>query len=214
MPTKFTPPPTTGSARKIIPAGNHMARCVRFIDIGTQTSEWEGVEKEQRRFRLSFETPDETEIFNEDKGPEPFMVSIEMTLSFHEKSNMNKMFPAWLGKPLNPATFDPQKDLIGRPGMVSITHGEWKGKTFAKITAVTGLPKGLECPEQVNESKYFFLGNEGLEADFDDKMFATFPDFIQDKIKNSAEYQKLFGNDPVKEQMIADAKEVFAEKKS
>ena len=40
---------------KQVPAGLHLARCYRIIDIGTQRSEYDGVEKKQRKISLFWE---------------------------------------------------------------------------------------------------------------------------------------------------------------
>ena len=73
---------------KTIPAGTHIARCTSFVDIGTHKFEYQGEEKTPRKVRISFETPLETAVFSEEVGEQPFLVSTELTLSFHEKSNI------------------------------------------------------------------------------------------------------------------------------
>ena len=42
----YVPKPDGGNFTPV-PAGNHVAICYRFIDLGTQTVEWKGAKKNQ-----------------------------------------------------------------------------------------------------------------------------------------------------------------------
>jgi hypothetical protein len=198
--SKFSPPPTSQKEFKVLPPGNYVARCVSFIDLLTQSMEWQGEEKSMRKVRLTFETPTELVVFNEDKGEQPYLVSKEFTLSFHEKATLRKMLEGLI-KDFDPNKFDPEKDLIGKACMVNITNEmATSGRLFAKIMAITPLPRGMECPEQVTQSTYFFTGYSGMNADFDRAVFETLPKFIQEKIALSPEYKELFGDNLTPEQ--------------
>ena len=193
MATTFTLPPE-GEKRgyKVIPEGTHTARCISFIDIGTHEFEWQGEKKTPRKVRIAWETPEETTVFDEEKGEQPFLVSTELTMSFHEKSNLFGMLSGWIGMTeKNKNEFDPEKDLIGQPCLINIKHSETKsGNKFAKIMGVTPLPKGMKCPDQVNKETYFHMGWCGMPSEFDDETFAGLPKFIQEKIMQSPEYGK------------------------
>jgi len=189
--TKFTPPPMEEKKEyKIIPAGTHVARCISFIDLGTQEFEWQGEIKTPRKVRLSFETPNETAVFDEEKGEQPFLVSIELTLSYHEKANLTKFLCSWFGVSKDEVRkLDPERDMIGKECLLNISHEtSSKGNEFAKIQSISPLMKGTECPKQVNDSTYFFMGYSGLPSEFDDDVFAKLPSFICEKIMNSPEY--------------------------
>ena len=176
---------------KVIPTGTHVARCISFVDIGTHEFEYQGETKSPRKVRISFETPLETEVFNAEAGEQPFMVSTELTLSFHEKANLFKLLSGWLGlTEENKKDFDPEKDLLGKECMITVQHEtSKKGNKFAKIMSVSPLMKGTKCPEQVNESTFFFMGYNGHSSEFDDNVFAKLPNFIQEKIMESPEYE-------------------------
>lgn len=213
---KFTAPPEAPQKEyKTLPAGNHVARCISFIDLGTQKWEWQGEPKEGRKIRISWETPNEKEIFNEENGEQPFMVSKEYTLSFHEKANL-KIMLVGIFPEFDQHKFNPEKDLIGKDCMINVVNEvSKKGNTFAKITAVTPVPKGMECPDQVNKGTYFFMGyNEGGPQDLDEDIFLGLPQFIREKIVASPEYAKLSGNDPVLDGVMKDAESVFKKKET
>ena len=101
---------------------------------------------------------------------------------------LNGLFPGF-----NQFKFDPETELIGKACMINVVNEtSSKGRKFAKITAVTPIPKGMDCPDQINQDTYFFMGyNEAGPQDFDDAVFARLPKFIQEKIMLSPEYQKL-----------------------
>jgi hypothetical protein len=72
------------------------------------------------------------------------------------------------------------------PCLLSITHKtSGNGKTYANIASVSMLPKGMDCPDQVNEKQEFTYDN------FKQELFDSFPDFIKEKIMMSKEYQSL-----------------------
>jgi hypothetical protein len=210
---KFTAPPAQENNFEPIPIGNHAARCVSFVDLGTQSFEYNGETKSARKVRLGFEVPGEMRVFDEEKGEQPCMVSIELSISFHEKSNLKKHLDAWFGKAVNEANFDPETDLLGKPAMVNVTHKESKsGHTYACISSITPLPKGMDCPKQINPSTYFFMGWLGLKKDFQEDVFAVLPKFIQDKISVSPEYKTAIGDNPnetEEEKTKREAEELF-----
>jgi hypothetical protein len=116
----------------------------------------------------------------------------------HEKASLRKYLESWRGK-----RFDDEQAkafdvtvLIGKACMVNIVHIiSNKGTTYADITAITPLPKGLECPPQIN--KTFILSYDN----FDHEGFEKLPDYIKNKVKSSAEYKRMMDpNKPEPEQ--------------
>lgn len=171
----------------LIPAGNHLARCYAMVEIGTvkeDTGLYAG--KEMHKVRVSWETPHECHDFG--KGLQPFSISKEFTLSMHEKATLRKFLESWRGKAFTDAEaekFDITK-LLGVACMINVIHKiSGKGTTYAEISSVAALPKGFECPAQVNPR---------LELSFDkwdQKVFESLPGFIKDKIKTSKEYAEM-----------------------
>lgn len=190
-----------------IPAGNYVARCYQMIHIGTVTETIMGVEKKLNKVRLTFELPTETKVFKEENGEQPHVISKEFTLSMHEKSTLRKYLESWRGKgftELEAERFDITV-LCGKPCMLNIIHNVSKntGKTYADISSISAMPKGLQCPPQVNENSILSYD------DFDHEKFEALPDFIKEKVKASEEYQNMMNayaeiekrkNEPVEEE--------------
>lgn len=175
-----------GTARELTPAGNHIARCYQMIEIGTVNEIVMGKTQTLRKVRVGWELPLETREFKGGEGEKPFVISKEYTLSMHEKSNLRKDLKAWRGKDFSEdeaKSFDITK-LIGVPCMLNIIHQPSKdgSKIYANIAGVTPMPKGVKCPEQVNQT--FILSYD----QFDEDLFNELPDFIKDKMKGSLEY--------------------------
>jgi hypothetical protein len=171
----------------LIPAGNHIARCYGMVQIGTvkeETGIYAG--KESHKVRISWETPHECHDFG--KGLQPFAIHKEFTLSMNEKATLRKMLESWRGKAFTEEEaerFDITK-LLGKPCMINVIHKtSGKGSTYPDISSLATLPKGLECPEQVNQT---------MELSFDNwkqHIFDSLPDFVKDKIKKSKEYAAM-----------------------
>jgi hypothetical protein len=174
--------------RTLAPTGNHLARCVKMIHIGTAEETIQGTVKKLNKVKLSFELPDETHVFSEEKGPEPFMVSKEYTLSMSSKSNLRKDLESWRGQGFTEKQaeeFDITV-LLGIPCMINVIHKTAKssGNDYTVISSITPLPKRVECPAQVIPS---------FEFNFTDSFenFELLDQWTQDKIKETDEYKEL-----------------------
>lgn len=182
------PQPTEGGSFTPPPEGTHPAICYRFIDLGTQKSAFQGESKLQRKVLLSWEIAD-PELSTEDG--QPFTISSRYTWSMHEKATLRKTLESWRGVAFKPEDFGPEgfnvKKLLGVGCLMSILHEEKDGKTYANISAIMKLPKGMPTAIQINKSVYL-----SLEPDeFDRETFLTLSDKLQEQIKASPEYQAL-----------------------
>lgn len=177
----------TGASRELIPTGNYIARCYSMIHLGTKKENILGAEKILNKVRITWELPTETKVFSEDKGEQPFVISKEYTLSMHEKANLRKDLESWRGKGFTDdeaKSFDITK-LLGIPCMINVIHKVSKsGTEYATISAISGMPKGTQCPDPYNQP---FEWN--FEDKFDVDILDTLPDFIKDRIKESDEYK-------------------------
>lgn len=179
----YLPEPTEGGNFTPAPAGTHPAICYRFIDLGTQTTNFD---KRQRKVMLSWEITD-PELRTEDG--KPFTVSQRYTWSMHEKATLRKTLEAWRGTPFIKTDFGPDgfsvRKLIGIGCLLSILHEPREGGgVYANINGVMKLPKGME-PGKL-ESPTAFLSLD--EADFDREVFNGLSDKLQETIKASPEY--------------------------
>lgn len=169
----FTPPPI----------GNHVARCVRVIDLGTQTGEYMGEKTVKRQCMIGWELPTELIQGGEYDG-KPFLVSKFYTASLSEKANLRKDLESWRGRAFTERELEgfDSKNVLGVPCLVNVIHETKKGRTRAKITSVTGIAKGMQVPAQVTPSIYFSL------EEFDPTVFAALSDGIKKIIQQSPEF--------------------------
>jgi len=179
---------TTSKKFEIIPAGSYPARCYSMIELGTNEETYQGVSKMVNKVRITWELPTETMVFKEERGPEPRVISKEFTLSMHEKANLRAFLENWRGKSFTEKeaeAFD-VTNLLGVPCLLSITHkAATNGNTYANISSVSLLPKGMECPDMINERQELSFD------DFNQELFDQLPDFIKEKISMSEEYKTL-----------------------
>ena len=183
----------TSSDFKLPPAGSFLARLYRIIDIGTQTTEWMGKKKMQRKIIAMFELHGE----DNDGQPlqtaegKPLIVSKRYTLSLDEKATLRKDLEAWRGKAFTQEELDGfnLEVLLGKCCMVSVTHSTYDGKEYANIAGISQVPAALKKlgePVGVNEPMIFTLDP------FDQDKFSKLSEGMQGVIKKSAEYRNTF----------------------
>ena len=178
-----------------IPAGTHLARCVSIVDLGTQTTEYQGESKTARKVRFTWETPNETTVFKEENGEQPFLVSKMLTLSLHAKSTMRKTIEAWLGRKLTAREEAEGYDLsqlLGKECIINIVHNEVGDKIYANVDSISPVMKGMVCPPQITDSLFFSLE----EGEYQPMTFEGFGDWLKEIIMKSPEYAQVSKNDP------------------
>ena len=169
-----------------VEAGSYIARCYRMLHIGTTSYSWEGKDVTANKVQLTFELPTELKVFKEGEEAKPRVISAEYTLSMHKKSNLRPILEGWRGKVFTDEEVDnfDVATLVGVPAFISVLHNE---KGYAEISSISKLPKGTECPPQVNPSVVLDYEN------FSELVFEKLPEFLQNKIRSSVEYKKLKG---------------------
>lgn len=181
------------------PAGTHVARIYKFMNMGKRVQEYMGALKAYPDTLVSFtlELPNELHEFeydNKETGEKeavkkPFVISREFVLSMGPKSNLRPFVEGVIGVSLTDAeagSFDIET-LVGQPCLATIVHKEGKnGNVYANLKSVSPLVKGMECPAQINLSSFFDVKTASLEE------INALPPFIQDKIKVSDEYKARF----------------------
>lgn len=161
------------------PVGTHVARCIKVIDIGTQKGEYLGAVNFKRQCIISFELPNE--LMDDGK---PFIVSRFYTASLSERSNLRHHLELWRGRAFTKEEllgFD-SSNILGKPCMLTIMHSD-KGK--ARIEGITSLPKGTQCPPQVNKSLIFSLD------EFSPEIYESLSDGLRKMIHLSPEYAHI-----------------------
>ena len=162
--------------------GAYPARIVQIIDFGQQIeTDWKTGEPKtyddgnlmvKPKVWINFEFPDETiEIDGVEK---PRWYGKEYTVSTHEKSAL-----AALLKAVDPKGEFADKGrnvpgLLGLPAMVTIGSTS-SGK--AKISAVSGVPKGMQVAGLTNEEAFLDLDSDDTDA------FFELPSWMQKRIR-------------------------------
>ena len=176
------------TVREPVPAGTYPARLYKIIHYGTIPNTYMGEQKMTNTIRFDFELPTETRVFDEEKGEQPLSISKEYTLSMNEKANLCRDLESWRGKKFTDEEavgFD-ILSVIGRACMINIAHktSNSTGNVYAYIASISPMPKGMECPPQVNPT---FVWD--YDENFDDSVLANMHDYFQGKIKSSVEYK-------------------------
>lgn len=171
---------SSGTTFKSAPAGTHVARCIRLIDIGTQHGEYQGKPTVRRQIIVMWELPDE--LMDDGK---PYVASKFYTASLSEKATLRKDLEAWRGRAFTDqelAGFD-TKAILGKPCMLSIVEKE--GGNGTKIGGVMALPKGVNVAPHTNEPFAFDID------EWDEQRFQSLSDGIKKLIQGSDEFQAL-----------------------
>jgi len=185
----------TGTSFKPVPAGMHLARCYRIIDIGTQKTEFEGNVKYLHKIKIVWEVhgnDDEGNPMVTDKN-EPMIVNKDYTLSWAEKANLRLDLQSWRGKAFTDEEqrrFD-LKSVLDKWCMVNVTHkAKKKGNgVYSNVTAVTPVPSALKAslPKGHNPCKVFQISEPDME------LFDTFSDYLKKQIQESPEWKAVQG---------------------
>ena len=181
--------PYTKKEYPLAPAGTFIARVVSIIDLGTQKTSWQGVEKDTPQINISFELPTELHEFKEGEGKKPFVISNTYSHMMGKKAKLRPITEAILGVALKDEeaySFD-HDELIGLPCQLTVVHTEKDGNTYANIGSISHLLKGLACPPQVNPSKILSFEK------WSDELFKSLPEFLRKKIESSPEYGRMVG---------------------
>jgi hypothetical protein len=181
--------PEPGADFENAPAGTHLAICTRIIDLGTQLSTFGGKEMLKHKIMLTWELPDEKM-----KDGRPFTINQRYTWSMDKKANLRKHLEAWRGKAFEEKDFGPNgfniQKILGLGCILTISHSENGDKTYANVTAVSKLMKGMQNPVRpVSELVYLWLAPDLWEP----TTFHKLGQGLQATIMKAPEYVKLTG---------------------
>jgi hypothetical protein len=183
------------STFKTVPAGSHLARCYRIVDLGTQKSVYDTGPKSQRKVMLGWE------LFGEDSegvplltdDGKPMAVFKNYTLSWADASTLRKDLQSWRGKPWSDAEavrFD-LKSILNAYCMINVIHRESNGKTYANVANVSPVPsmiKSAGLPTGINKPQLFMISEPDME------LFESFGKGLKEKIMASPEWQARGNN--------------------
>lgn len=165
------------------PEGEHIARCIAVVDLGTQHSEL--YNKESHKVRFTWELPACKKVFKEENGPEPFIISRKFTLSMHKQSALLPFLERWRGRKFTKEELEgfDLKKLLSAPARLLIIH-DTKDDGAVRASVDTALPcKPQDCPPQILKSVYY-----EVEMGRND-VFKSLPQFLQEDISKCNEFR-------------------------
>lgn len=151
---------------KLPAAGTHMARVIRIIDLGIQTTPFkdkEGNVKKPRQLMLFFEIPKQ----KMDDG-RPMIIrtkNLSYSLGYSDyKTKLREYSEAILGQEIQKLDI---QELLGKPAMISISHLPYDNdpsKKYASVTGVMQVLEGIDVPEAINPLVNFSTTEFNLEV--------------------------------------------------
>ena len=159
--------------------GVYMAVCIGFIDLGEQYSE--KFKSYSYKGMYIWELPGETiEIDGEQK---PRQLSKEFTISGSSKGNLRKFIESWNGKNYSDEFMELDLfDQVGKSCQLNVVLNETK--EYANVDNIMPIPRGFPAPTSETTAVKWDM------EQWDDTVFSELPEWIQDKIRKSTEYQK------------------------
>jgi len=190
--------PVPGESKEFenCPAGNHIAVCIRVIDLGTQETTYNGEKKKAHQIQLVWEVDSDDGVVMADGRP--FIVnSRRYTWSMHEKANLRKDLTSWRGKPFADSDFGDGgfdiRKLLGCGCMLNVIHNESGDKTYANVGSIATLPKKLATPNPVNPELFIWLDKDL----FDRSAFDLLSDYMKTLIAASPEFKVVNADAPL-----------------
>lgn len=167
--------------KKVLEAGAYAGVCDMVVDLGVQASPG-GLYAPKRSVLLRFQIPSErVEITKDGETKDlPAVISRTLGLSLNEKSTLRQLLQSWRGRAFTPEElkkFD-LVNVLGKPAFVNVTHSVKGDRTYANLTSLMPLPKGMPAPVLEGEALWYSIDEP------DPSVFDKLPAWVQDKIAN------------------------------
>lgn len=160
--------------------GAYPAVCIGIIDLGEQYSE--KFKSYSNKVQIVWELP--TETIEVDGKQEPRQLSKEFTISASKKGNLRGFLSSWNSKSYSDEEFMELDlfDQIGRACQVNVVLNE-TGE-YSNVESAIPLMKGYPAPQSSTPPIRWDMDN------WNDEVFQSLPEWVQEKIKKSTQYQK------------------------
>ena len=160
--------------------GAYPAVCIGVIDLGEQYSE--KFKSYSNKVQIVWELP--TETIEVDGKQEPRQLSKEFTISASKKGNLRGFLSSWNSKAYSDEEFLELDlfDQIGRACQVNVVLNE-TGE-YSNVESAIPLMKGYPVPTSSTPPIRWDMDH------WDDVVFGGLPEWVQEKIKKSTQYQK------------------------
>jgi hypothetical protein len=174
-----------GKDFKKVPPGCHFAICNMVVDLGVQSSTFQGQAKNQHKVYIRWEVPDERVTYDKD-GKEfegPCSIGATYTLSLSEKANLRKVLENWRGQPFTSEElkgFD-VTTIAGKCCQIMVQHEQSGDKTYANVTGVMGTSRDQK--ERAKNAKSEVGVTVFSIGDSDNATFDSLPKWLKEKIE-------------------------------
>lgn len=163
--------------------GVYIGICVGVIDLGEQLCEFKDKSSSYKnQVQFVWELVGETvEVDGEQK---PRQLARTFSMSASKKGNLRGFISGWNGVQYSDEQFN-ELDMFGQAGkacqlnVVLNDAGE-----YANVESVIPLPKGMPAPTTQTAPVLWNM------EEWDDGVFEALPEWVQEKIKKSTQYQK------------------------
>jgi hypothetical protein len=137
------------------PEGQFAMVCVDVVNLGYNIETFPGQPpREVPKLALVFVSGER----QADENKSLALVTVEMTNSAGEKANLRKFIESWRGKSYTAEQVSeglPITKLHGQAALISVEHIlTRKGRKFAKVRAVSPVPKGVPAPDKALVEEY------------------------------------------------------------
>lgn len=173
---------------EIMDGGVYPGRCIRVVEVGTQTKTFNNEPKEIIELVITWET---NELMEDGR---PFIVSWKGTNSLNNKAKLYKLLSDWRGKPFTPdeAKAFQVSNILDKPCLLNVVQEEWKDRdgnirVSNHVASVMPLPKGMNCNERHNDLLDF-----GCPQDIPLLWNKLYPS-EKKLLRKSKEYKNLYG---------------------
>lgn len=160
--------------------GVYFAVCIGVIDLGEQYSE--KFKSYSNRVQFVWELPSET--IEVDGKQEPKQLSKEFAIATKKNSVLRTFISSWNSKAYTDEEFQEVElfEQIGKACQLNVVLSE--SGEYANVDSVMPIPKGFTAPQSSTTPILWGMDN------WNDEVFKALPEWVQDKIKKSTQYQK------------------------
>lgn len=174
------------------PAGNHVARLVAMVEMGTQrVRDFETKEdKDQKQVYLVFEL-----LTKKRAGTnQNHVIGAALNDSLNEKATLSKWLRSGFGAQIPPGGDYNLFAHLGEGCLVNVVHKGEKG--YARVEGVSAMIEGMPLPAAQNEPVGFDLAELLAGAELPDWLPYLFGRPLMEHVRDGKEYRAKFGGAP------------------
>lgn len=165
----------------IVENGAYLAVCVGVIFVGEQYMDrtaFGGRSSYENQVVFVWDLPSEL-----DKDGKPKQLSKDLNATSSPNGTLNSIMEAWNSRTYSREELEEAdlNDQLGKVCQLTVAVSE---SGYSNVKAVAALPKGIQVPATDTPHITFDVD------EWDDAAFAALPEWVQEKIKRSTQYQK------------------------